>query len=336
MPNIANPSANPSNYNELADPYFRIDSHESWLEFQRCIPELVELGTLRFLRFTCWYNPNDPPEITDWSFLLKFSRLEGLEFHSWNWAITPREIEQLTHLKKLQIKDCRLARIPSELFNLHKLKQLDVSSNQITDLPSQLFNLHQLEYLDISSNQITDLPPEIGNLKQITYLDIAFNPISSLPGEMGQLTNLRIFSLYFKPAKITKLPPEMSNCINLEEIYGIMQLLPIPYHLAVKWTKLVSDITIALPPEMSAPDIDHEDYSYFTPPKFIVYPIEDLFQDLLAGRPVSKKAYRRMFNGFNTGMKTHVMNVLPRDHPFLVYLQKLMAIDTDNGYSIQL
>ena len=289
------------------------------------------------MRIGSWSDPSNPPEITDWSFLLKFPQLEYLEFSSWNWGVLPLEISQLSNLTSLELINIPFKEFPTEIAHITRLKRLQIIGCQLTSLPPELFTLRHLEELYFSDNQITELPIAIGNLGQLMSLCIAGNPISSLPCEIGLLTKLRLLNIHVHPTKISELPLEMINCTQLEEIGGIGQTVPIPYNLAVHWSKMLTPITLSLPPEMDTmPNIDVAGYSYLEPPRYIIYPIETLFQDLLAGRHVPQVAYPRMFNEFTGGMKTHLMTTLPRDHPFLEYLHRIRSRDIPSGYSIQL
>jgi len=76
----------------------------------------------------------------------------------------PKEIGNLTNLKKLFIRGNNLRRLPKEIANLTNLTYLDVSKNQLTELTEEIFNLINLTKLDISDNQLRELPKEIGNL----------------------------------------------------------------------------------------------------------------------------------------------------------------------------
>lgn len=59
--------------------------------------------------------------------------------------------------------------LPSALANL-KLRKLNVKENKIANLPEGAYDLGYLEWLDMSHNNLTELPDELGNLVMLNHL----------------------------------------------------------------------------------------------------------------------------------------------------------------------
>ncbi|MHA1519935.1 MAG: leucine-rich repeat domain-containing protein [Promethearchaeota archaeon] len=347
-------------------------SHKRWKIFQQEIPHIIALGKLKFLKISFGL---EQPENIDLSFLLQFPNIEGLEIadlpirelaseifqlsrlqilelKNLHLTMVPPELAHLTELRKITILNCNLNSFPPEIFTLKKLEKLSLINCSLAELPHEIGQLKRLTKLFLSNNQIREIPAEIGHLKHLTELSVRNNLLSTLPPELGCLTDLRRLDIeqLNTSETITELPHEMMNCTKIEIINGIKQVEPIPLSLYVNWPEYraddVGEPKVQLPPEMQwEPALSRLnpafEYSYASNPTFIAYPIENLFDDLLAGQyadwsPGRQDIYRRMFNHFTNDMKEHLLRNLPREHAFVYYLLKSRRHKVGSGYHIQM
>lgn len=99
----------------------------------------------------------------------------------------PEELFQLTELRALTVKGCRLCVVNQNIDKLTKLEILNLDKNKLLRLPESIGNLKNLKYLCISRNIIETLPNSISNLKQLTYIDAWDNPLYILPESIKEL-----------------------------------------------------------------------------------------------------------------------------------------------------
>lgn len=99
----------------------------------------------------------------------------------------PVELFQLTELRELTVKGCRLCVLNQNIDKLTKLEILNLDKNKLLRLPESIGNLKNLKYLCISRNIIETLPNSISNLKQLTYIDAWDNPLYILPESIKAL-----------------------------------------------------------------------------------------------------------------------------------------------------
>jgi len=86
----------------------------------------------------------------------------------------------------------QLTQIPKELGNLTQLKRLSLYHNQLTQIPKELGNLTQLKRLYLHVNQLTQIPKELGNLTQLERLYLEHNQLTRIPEELAHVVNISI------------------------------------------------------------------------------------------------------------------------------------------------
>lgn len=145
----------------------------------------------------------------------------------------PKEIEQLSKLKKLSIRRGSLTEVANEIGNLKELKTLNLHSLKFETLPLAFTNILTLETLSLNNfSTLIELPEEIKNWQKLKtlYLQDCFqirkkpnikeefvdkyNPIE-LPAALAGLKNLQEFKITFCPVK--NLNP-LADLTNLESI----------------------------------------------------------------------------------------------------------------------
>lgn len=163
------------------------------------------------------------------------TELEELRLES-NDLNTPEAIESLNellenvkHLKKLNIESCGLICCPENLKYCTELEELWLagchlgSPAAIDSCNKVLENCKNLKILDLNETNLTVLPENLKNCSKLEYLDLACNDFSSkesfdaldaaLEGLKG---NLRFLELY--DCKLNSIPNNLRVCLKLESL----------------------------------------------------------------------------------------------------------------------
>ena len=120
---------------------------------------------------------------------LKIKKLE-------NKDSLPEELFQLTELRELTVKGCKLCLLNQNIGKLTKLQYLNLDHNKLLRLPETMGNLTDLRTLVISRNMIETLPESIGNLHQLATIDAWSNPLFVLPHSITNISKtLQILDL---------------------------------------------------------------------------------------------------------------------------------------------
>ena len=120
---------------------------------------------------------------------LKIKKLE-------NKDSLPEELFQLTELRELTVKGCKLCLLNQNIGKLTKLQYLNLDHNKLLRLPETMGNLTDLRTLVISRNMIETLPESIGNLHQLATIDAWSNPLFVLPHSITTISKtLQILDL---------------------------------------------------------------------------------------------------------------------------------------------
>ena len=100
----------------------------------------------------------------------------------------PEELFQLTELRELTVKGCKLYRLNQSIGKLTHLQYLNLDHNKILRLPETIGNLTDLRTLVISRNILEELPESIGNLHQLVTIDAWGNPLYVLPHSISNIS----------------------------------------------------------------------------------------------------------------------------------------------------
>ena len=108
----------------------------------------------------------------------------------------PEELFQLTELRELTVKGCKLCRLNQNIGKLTKLQYLNLDHNKLLRLPETIGFLTDLRTLVISRNILEELPESIGNLHQLTTIDAWGNPLYVLPNSISNINKtLKVLDL---------------------------------------------------------------------------------------------------------------------------------------------
>ena len=108
----------------------------------------------------------------------------------------PEELFQLTELRELTVKGCKLCRLNQDIGKLTKLQYLNLDHNKLLRLPETFGLLTDLRTLVISRNILEELPESIGNLHQLVTIDAWGNPLYVLPHSISNISKtLKVLDL---------------------------------------------------------------------------------------------------------------------------------------------
>eukprot|EP00043_Microstomoeca_roanoka_P013704 m.134654 g.134654 ORF g.134654 m.134654 type:complete len:1425 (+) comp15827_c0_seq2:79-4353(+) len=158
------------------------------------------------------------PSVTLLTNLRSFRAANNALEHS---DISP-ELYKLEDLSTLDLSSNSIDTMPDEMAEAAGLLVLDLSNNKLKDL-SRVFlvKVTDVEYLDISSNQITSLPPQIRRLANLRTLILSRNPLTNTAASLRAVSSLEYLvrlELRQTERRVVTLPPEIAECVRLEEI----------------------------------------------------------------------------------------------------------------------
>lgn len=117
----------------------------------------------------------------------------------------PPELFQLTELRELTVKGCRLCIVNAQIRELTHLVYLNLDRNKLLRLPDAIGGLQDLQTLIISRNILETLPDSISKLGKLECIDAWDNPLYVLPESISSLSNtLKILDLRQIPLSRTE------------------------------------------------------------------------------------------------------------------------------------
>ncbi|KAG6783363.1 hypothetical protein POTOM_012810 [Populus tomentosa] len=123
----------------------------------------------------------------------KFKHLRYLRLCQLDLVTLPEEVSALLNLQTLILEDClQLASLP-DLENLKHLRHLNLEGTGIERLPESLERLINLRYLNITGTPLKEMPPHIGQLTKLqtlTFFLVGRQSETSIK-ELGKLRHLR-------------------------------------------------------------------------------------------------------------------------------------------------
>jgi Leucine-rich repeat (LRR) protein len=150
-------------------------------------------------------------------------------------SVIPKELEQITNLKRLYLYENSLYTLEKQcgvdssdtISKLVNLQTLELGMNKLSTLPESIGNLVNLLSLSVAHNNIKILPDSIVKLVNLAQLDLRMNKLSTLPESIGNLVNLRQLSL--NNNQLAVIPESIGKLVKLKELYFVNnQLAVIP------------------------------------------------------------------------------------------------------------
>ena len=109
----------------------------------------------------------------------------------------PKEIANLTNLRKLSLSKSILTKIPKEIGKLTNLEELWLNYNFLSTLPKEIGNLSNLKTLSLYNNNWIEIPKEIGYLPKLETLLLTDKygnkPSVQIPKEITDNKKIKIY-----------------------------------------------------------------------------------------------------------------------------------------------
>lgn len=131
----------------------------------------------------------------------------------------PEELFNLTELRELTVKGCRLCVLNQNICKLSKLEILNLDRNKLLRLPESIGKLTNLKFLCISRNILETLPNSISNLNQLVCIDAWDNPLYILPESIISLKNS------LKTLDLRQIPLTKSEYNAMQELLPNTEIL---------------------------------------------------------------------------------------------------------------
>ncbi len=108
----------------------------------------------------------------------------------------PETLFQLTELRELTIKGCRLCVLNCNICKLSRLEYLNLDKNKLVRLPDAVGRLKHLRNLVVSRNLLETLPESVAGMNSLEYVDAWGNPLYVLPESITALKHtLKVLDL---------------------------------------------------------------------------------------------------------------------------------------------
>ncbi|MBT4594781.1 leucine-rich repeat domain-containing protein [bacterium] len=150
----------------------------------------------------------------------------------------PKEVELLTNLTLLDLRDNRIKELPGEIGNLSDLESLYVRGNPLERLPEEICKLKKVKVDICPGSGILD-PGSFLHIMELTRLDIDinYNKFTKIPPKNGKLANLKWLNLQ------PRSEPVVRTWINVKSTHnGVAGEKPAPSSGSVRTTTPDDDI----------------------------------------------------------------------------------------------
>lgn len=153
-----------------------------------------------------------------------FPALEELSAAETGLAALPESLTECAGLRRIDLRECRLASLPDAIGKLENLQALWVDNNwqhadrnQLTAVPAALFTLPNLVLLDLRFNPIPKLPPELGALPRLGFLGLPDD--ERMPAEEANRAAAAYPNAYIARgaidwSEIEKMPPDVQSLLQ--------------------------------------------------------------------------------------------------------------------------
>lgn len=140
-----------------------------------------------------------------------------LQLSTGRLKILPREIEELTELKYLDLFGNNIEVLPDWFYKLANLKSLSLKNNSFKKIPTILYAPNSIENLNLSDNRISELfANDVRNLSEILEVDISFNGLNLIPDANIQFPKTVILTA--KGNNFSVFPPVLNKLSTLQKI----------------------------------------------------------------------------------------------------------------------
>lgn len=146
--------------------------------------------------------------------------LEALHLRNTQRTLTniPQGLENLSHLKEIDLSNNDLTIIPDTVYKVKTLRRLNFSENQLSELSHLIGEMDELITLNISRNKLLTITNALCKLYRLKKLYVNSNFLSfvGVPAGIGKLCDLEIFSA--SDNRLEMLPEGLCRCGKLRKL----------------------------------------------------------------------------------------------------------------------
>jgi len=154
-----------------------------------------------------------------WGSLQELPNIVSVQLNHPAVEVVPSWIRNLSALRHLDLKGCRINQLPDWIGELKHLEMLDLGCQlhqQKIILTSALGRLQKLRILGLSELNLSSLPAWMSSLSLLEVLYLDGNRLSSLPDWLEKLSKIRVLWLTGNP--ILKFPAVLQSLPQLEQV----------------------------------------------------------------------------------------------------------------------
>ena len=132
---------------------------------------------------------------TEWEIKVEGKNVVELSLKEFELKALLNSIDNLGHLRKMNLESNYLTNLPESIGNLSVLQKLNLSQNNLKTLPASIGDMNSLQELDLGTNNINKLPESLGNLSALEKLWLENNHLKSIPESIKNLDSIKILEL---------------------------------------------------------------------------------------------------------------------------------------------
>jgi Leucine-rich repeat (LRR) protein len=124
--------------------------------------------------------------------------------------------EDMTALRMLSLKGCKMSKLPDSINNLRRVSQLSMNDNILETLPATFTKLRSLTLLDLTNNRLYDIPLGFSALANIKTLVLEGNNIETIPPALCNMSVLQVLDL--SKNRLIDIPDSLCDLLMLKKV----------------------------------------------------------------------------------------------------------------------
>eukprot|EP00606_Chrysophyceae_sp_TOSAG23-5_P001242 GSChrysophyteH2.ASY1.ANO1.389.1 assembled CDS len=123
--------------------------------------------------------------------------------------------EEMSALRMLSMKGCKMPELPSTINCLRRVSQLMLNDNVIDHLPPTFTKLRSLTLLDFTNNRLYDIPLGFSGLANMKTLILEGNNIESIPPKLCNMSVLQVLDI--SKNRLIDIPDSLCDLLMLKK-----------------------------------------------------------------------------------------------------------------------
>jgi Leucine-rich repeat (LRR) protein len=166
------------------------------LEIKNCT-QISAISQIRTLKYLSIYK-SSINDTNFWNEVTMVTTLECIGIDSCSINTIPLEINKLSNLSFLVLRNLHLTKISSDI-HISLLKEIYINNCNLKEIPIFLYNSVLLEKINLTDNKVRYVSNKIGNLQSLVDLNFTNNRIETLPYNIGKLKKIKTLIMCNNP-----------------------------------------------------------------------------------------------------------------------------------------